>query len=111
MQNGLNRFEKFCVNWNFAGTEIDAPVKMLLDKVPKEGGRCSDYGDKSSCFHERVSSIKPNEKEMSDDGRGRTSIGVEVWKSSQKWSVRRSAVRSIAWLGLCGFIGGRGATI
>ena len=35
---------------------------------------------------------------MSDGGRGRISIGVEVWKSSQKWSVRRSAVRSIAWL-------------
>ncbi len=36
---------------------------------------------------------------MSDGGRGRVSIGVEVWKSSQKWSVRRSAVRSIVWLG------------
>src|SRR5436309_9429275 len=39
---------------------------------------------------------------MSDDGRGRASLGVEVWKSSQKWSAQRSAVRSIAWLGLCG---------
>src|SRR5438552_18968008 len=54
---------------------------------------------------------RPNENKMSDGGRERTSLGVEVWKSSQKWSVRRSAVRSIAWLGLCGFIGGRGATI
>jgi hypothetical protein len=35
---------------------------------------------------------------MSDDGRGRASLGVKVWKSSQKWSVHRSAVRSIAWL-------------
>src|SRR2546423_13402376 len=35
---------------------------------------------------------------MSDGGRGRASIGVEVWKSSQKWSLQRSAVRSIAWL-------------
>jgi hypothetical protein len=35
---------------------------------------------------------------MSDGGRDRASLGVEVWKSSQKWSVRRSAVRSIAWL-------------
>jgi len=27
-----------------------------------------------------------------------------VWKPSQKWSVQRSAVRSIAWLGVwCGF--------
>src|SRR6476646_8318771 len=52
-----------------------------------------------------------NENKMSDGGRERASLGVKVWKSSQKWSVRRSAVRSIAWLGLCGFIGGRGATI
>jgi hypothetical protein len=35
---------------------------------------------------------------MSDGGRERASIGVGVWKSSQKLSVRRSAVRSIAWL-------------
>ena len=35
---------------------------------------------------------------MSDGGRGRASLGVEVWKSSPKWSVQRSAVRSIAWL-------------
>ena len=35
---------------------------------------------------------------MSDGGRGRAALGVEVWKSSQKWRVQRSAVRSIAWL-------------
>jgi hypothetical protein len=40
----------------------------------------------------------PNENKMSDGGRGRASLGVEVWKSSQKWSIQRSAVRSIAWL-------------
>jgi hypothetical protein len=40
-----------------------------------------------------------NENKMSDGGRGRASLGVKVWKSSQKWSVQRSAVRSIAWLG------------
>jgi hypothetical protein len=39
-----------------------------------------------------------NETKMSDGGRERVSLGLEVWKSSQKWSVRRSAVRSIAWL-------------
>jgi hypothetical protein len=37
---------------------------------------------------------------MSDGGRDRASLGVEGWKSSQEWSVQRSAVRSIAWLGL-----------
>jgi len=41
-----------------------------------------------------------NENKMSDGGRGRASLGVELLKSSQKWSVQRSAVRSIAWLGL-----------
>jgi hypothetical protein len=34
---------------------------------------------------------------MSDGGRDRASLGVKVWKSSQKWSVRRFAVRSISW--------------
>src|SRR5436305_11881267 len=42
--------------------------------------------------------MRPNENKMSDGGRGRASLGVRVWKSSQKWSVQRSAVRSIAWL-------------
>ncbi len=36
---------------------------------------------------------------MSDGGRGRAPLGVFAWKSSQKWSAQRSAVRSIAWLG------------
>jgi hypothetical protein len=44
--------------------------------------------------------MRPNENKMSDGGRDRASLGVKVWKSFQKWSVRRSAVRSIAWLGL-----------
>ena len=35
---------------------------------------------------------------MSDGGRERAAVAVEVLKSSQKWSVQRSAVRSIAWL-------------
>ena len=35
---------------------------------------------------------------MSDGGLERASLGVEVRKSSQKWSAQRSAVRSIAWL-------------
>ena len=34
---------------------------------------------------------------MSDGGRERASLGVEVWKSFQNWSAQRSAVRSIAW--------------
>jgi len=39
---------------------------------------------------------------MSDGGRGDAPLGVKVWKSSQKWSVQRSAVRSIAWLDVTG---------
>jgi hypothetical protein len=50
----------------------------------------------------RVERVAPNENKMSDGGRSRASVGVEVWKSCQKWSVQRSAVRSIAWLGLWG---------
>src|SRR4051794_25756296 len=41
-----------------------------------------------------------NENKMSDGGRERASIAPGVWKPSQKWSAQRSAVRSIAWLGL-----------
>ncbi len=53
--------------------------------------------------------VSPNENKMSDGGRARASLGVGVWKSSQKWSVQRSAVRSIAWLGVS--IGVRNASI
>ena len=35
---------------------------------------------------------------MSDGGLDRALRGVEVWKSPQKLSVQRSAVRSIVWL-------------
>ena len=36
---------------------------------------------------------------MSDGGRGRVSLAVKMSYPPQKWSVQRSAVRSIAWLG------------
>jgi hypothetical protein len=35
---------------------------------------------------------------MSDGWREGASLGIEISKSSQKWSAQRSAVRSIAWL-------------
>jgi hypothetical protein len=47
---------------------------------------------------------------MSDGGRNRALLGAEVWKSFQKGSVQRSAVRSIAWLDLlvaCALIAGK----
>src|ERR1700704_372722 len=34
--------------------------------------------------------------------KARASVGAGVWKSSQKWSVQRSAIRSIPWLDLYG---------
>ena len=57
------------------------------------GGNVAEDAAIIACAH------RPNENKMSDGGRDRESLGVEVWKSSQKWSVQRSAVRSIAWLG------------
>jgi hypothetical protein len=42
--------------------------------------------------------MRSNENKMSDGGQRRASLAVNVWKSSQKWSAQRSAVRSIAWL-------------
>jgi hypothetical protein len=51
---------------------------------------------------------RSNENKMSDGGRERASLGVELWKSSQMWDAHRSAVCSIAWLGLLrGFMPGR----
>src|SRR5260370_40327626 len=46
----------------------------------------------------KLSGLLPNENKMSDGGRDSASFGLGVWESSQKWSVQRSAVRSIAWL-------------
>jgi hypothetical protein len=40
-----------------------------------------------------------NENKMSDGGRERASLGVKMSKSSQNVETKRSAVRSIAWLG------------
>jgi hypothetical protein len=68
---------------------IAAPVQSDVDGIPKRS---------HSVF------LKPtNENKMSGGGQDRASLGVKGWKSSQKWSVQRSAVRSIAWLGDIGF--------
>ena len=49
---------------------------------------------------------------MSDGGRNRASLGVKVWKSSQKLIAQRSAVRSIEWLGIFMFqLGTRGKSL
>jgi hypothetical protein len=66
----------------------------------KEMSARDDRADPQSATKARCEAHRSNENKMSDGGRERASLGVEVWKSSQKWSARRSAVRSIAWLGL-----------
>jgi len=53
-----------------------------------------------STVNMRSHGIRPNENKMSDGGRERASLAVGVRESSQKSSLQRSAVRSIAWLGL-----------
>jgi hypothetical protein len=49
-------------------------------------------------MHRRA--IASNENKMSDGGLNRASLRMELWKSSQKRSLQRSAARSIAWLDL-----------
>jgi hypothetical protein len=56
---------------------------------------CDDVQEQ---LYHLLTAMLSNENKMSDGGRDRALLGVEVWKSSQKWSVQRSAVRSIAWL-------------
>ena len=72
------------------GSNINHPAVAL-------GASVNGCGAKSHHYEQRAH--RSNENKMSDGGRGRASLGVEGWKSSQKWSVQRSAVRSIAWLG------------
>ena len=40
---------------------------------------------KSSLGQPKTEIAASNENKMSDRGRGRASLGVKVWKSSQKW--------------------------
>jgi hypothetical protein len=87
---------------------ICCPISRLAcSRLPSEGQsakntestqkqkkyRCRYQDDRSS-----LDTHRPNENKMSDGGRHRASLGLKVWKSSQKWSVQPSAVRSIAWL-------------
>src|ERR1051325_328631 len=76
------------------------------DHVSEQAARQRDQSrnhrclGRSDCGHVDHSLVeRPNENKMSDGGRERASLGVGWWKSSQKWSAQRSAVRSIAWLG------------
>ena len=61
-----------------------------------DGYRCKTIRRECASANARVALGKPGPGMKSK--RHRASIGMEVRKSSQKWSVQRSAVRSIAWL-------------
>ena len=69
---------------------------IVGDDEKQDGENAANDGSGMESAH------RPNENKMSDGGRDRAAVGVKVWKSSQKWSVQRSAVRSIAWLDVIG---------
>src|SRR5207244_6191578 len=59
---------------------------------PLRGAASQSRGDDE---HEKAQH-RPNETKTSDGGRDRTSIGVEVWKSSQKWSAQPRTLSGFA---------------
>jgi hypothetical protein len=81
---------------------MPSPLDVYMPAT--SAGDRGEHEDKSANPISEAIRMRSNENKMSDGGRGRTPVGVGVWKSSQKWSVPRSAVRSIAWLDVC-FIG------
>jgi hypothetical protein len=78
--------------------------KMALIKYERLTTRMNALSSRMCVFTAEglflVEASASNENKMSDGGRDRASLGVEVWKSSQKLDPEPSAVRSIAWLGL-----------
>ena len=80
---------------------LDASTVGIVERLNTRVRCWQTKSEASARMSDDVLVASSNENKMSDGGRGRASLGVEVWKSSQKWSAQRSAVRSIAWLGLC----------
>ena len=78
----------------------DAPehIKELVALRSSDRSHLVDHLRSLAVEYPALRLMPPNKKKMSDGGRGRASLGVEGWKSSQKWRAQRSAVRSIAWL-------------
>jgi len=72
--------------------------KMTMRRRPRTTQRSSNPIQKKrdmrvsvgACGNSLMKENTSNENKMSDGGRNRASIGVGVWKSSQKWSVQRS---------------------
>jgi hypothetical protein len=66
-----------------------------LKQVAPNTDRCRQYRNPkayaANAVAKRTRGHRPNENKMSDGGRERASLGVEVWKSSSK--VERTAVR------------------
>src|SRR5205807_4206781 len=83
-----------------AGAEAQTELRRcVLAHEPAKRQSAADVSTIQSCA--RSSALRgrmPNEKEMSDGGRGRASLGLKVWKSSQKvegTTVRRSLHRMV----------------
>ena len=55
---------------------------------------------RSAVLNRYVMTLPSNENKMSDGGRGRVSLAVKVWKSSQsgRRAVRRSLHRMVRWI-------------
>jgi len=76
---------------------VNFDYSLLRSRIcPADSKRQGDRKRSQEAVRETLH--RPNENKMSDGGRVRASFGVQVWRSSQKSSVRRSVVRSIAWL-------------
>ena len=92
---GCQQLDVAAISEDACGRRRRLCKRPIVDKQRcNPDGKCSVM---SACAGDAAS----NENKMSDGGRGRASLGVEGWKSSQKWSAQRSAVRSIAWLDAC----------
>jgi hypothetical protein len=87
--------ESYVVLWVFTG-ECCHPNRFRVELMLIESFEIGRLGFPNRDTLKFTHCFLPNETKMSDGGRGRALIGVKVWKLSQKWSVQRSAVRSIA---------------
>src|SRR5260370_38242917 len=95
--------ESYLVLWVFTD-ECCHPNRFRVELMLVESFEIGRLDFPNSDTVESTHRFVPNENKMSDGGRGRATIGAGVWRSSKKWSVQRSAVSSIACLGLYGFI-------
>ena len=87
---------EWVVRYRCCEEQVLAQRVIDVNRLWRRGGGCGNNPCKDQ--NQQAGAHRSNETKMSDGGRERASLGVKVWKSSQNWSVQRSAVRSIAWL-------------